>query len=182
MPGVSSAEVLLPCSRDNFDASLAFFGEMGFRVLAISPADAPTSALLCAYGVSLRLEVCDHSLPCPVTLRLCAADPSTVASGKTSLLSPNGVAVVFVPATLPVYLPPPLAVPTEALISAKSDAAGGFRAGRAGLLYRDLLPDRLGGRVIASHIRVESEGPIPDYVHFHRVAFQAGAGVVGLGV
>ena len=37
--------------------------------------------------------------------------------------------------------------------------------------YRDLIPDRQGGRFIASHI-VTPGGPVPDYVHFHRVRFQ----------
>lgn len=44
--------------------------------------------------------------------------------------------------------------------------------GRAGMQYRDLLPGRLGGRLIASHIRIPDGGPVPDYVHYHRVDFQ----------
>ena len=39
--------------------------------------------------------------------------------------------------------------------------------------YRDLIPDRLGGRFIASHIRIPDGGPVPDYVHHHGVEFQA---------
>jgi len=50
-------------------------------------------------------------------------------------------------------------------------AAGGFGDGRAGMRYRDLIPDRLGGRYIASHIAV-ADGPVADWVHYHRVAFQ----------
>jgi quercetin dioxygenase-like cupin family protein len=38
--------------------------------------------------------------------------------------------------------------------------------------YRDLIPDRLGGRLIASHIRLASGGEVPDYVHYHKVEFQ----------
>jgi quercetin dioxygenase-like cupin family protein len=45
-------------------------------------------------------------------------------------------------------------------------------AGRAGMLYRDLIPSRLGGRYIASHIRVGDGGPIEDWVHYHEVRFQ----------
>ena len=47
-----------------------------------------------------------------------------------------------------------------------------FGTGRAGMQYRDLVPSRLGGRFIASHILIPHGGPVPDYVHFHRVAFQ----------
>jgi quercetin dioxygenase-like cupin family protein len=43
--------------------------------------------------------------------------------------------------------------------------------GRAGMQYRDLVPSRLGGAMIASHIRVP-DGPVPDMVHFHKVGFQ----------
>jgi mannose-6-phosphate isomerase-like protein (cupin superfamily) len=38
--------------------------------------------------------------------------------------------------------------------------------------YRELMPSRAGGSVVASHIRVGTNGPVPDYVHFHRVQFQ----------
>jgi quercetin dioxygenase-like cupin family protein len=44
--------------------------------------------------------------------------------------------------------------------------------GRAGMLYRDLIPSRLGGRYIASHIIIREGGPVADWVHFHRIAFQ----------
>lgn len=44
--------------------------------------------------------------------------------------------------------------------------------GRAGMMYRDLLPDRLGGKLIASHIRLTRGGPVPDYVHYHKIDFQ----------
>jgi quercetin dioxygenase-like cupin family protein len=44
--------------------------------------------------------------------------------------------------------------------------------GRAGMLYRDLIPGRLGGRYIASHIAIPEGGPVADWVHFHRIALQ----------
>ena len=49
---------------------------------------------------------------------------------------------------------------------------GDFGAGRAGMQYRDLIPDRFGGRFIASHIRIPNGGPVPDYVHHHDIEFQ----------
>lgn len=51
-------------------------------------------------------------------------------------------------------------------------SGGAAAAGRAGMLYRDLIPSRLGGRYIASHIAIADGGPVPDWVHFHRVAVQ----------
>jgi quercetin dioxygenase-like cupin family protein len=51
-------------------------------------------------------------------------------------------------------------------------ARGNWSSGRAGMAYRDLIPGRLGGRVIASLIRIAHAGPVPDYVHRHAVRFQ----------
>jgi quercetin dioxygenase-like cupin family protein len=50
--------------------------------------------------------------------------------------------------------------------------APGPDTGRAGMVYRDLLPGREGGRFIASHITIPDGGPVPDYVHHHDVRFQ----------
>jgi len=47
-----------------------------------------------------------------------------------------------------------------------------WEVGRAEMLYRDLVAGRDGGRLIGSHIRIPAGGPVPDYVHFHTVAFQ----------
>ncbi|HEU0184141.1 MAG TPA: cupin [Blastocatellia bacterium] len=44
--------------------------------------------------------------------------------------------------------------------------------GRAGMQYRDLIPGRLGGRFIASHIRILDGGETQDYVHYHKALFQ----------
>ena len=47
-----------------------------------------------------------------------------------------------------------------------------WHVGLAGMQYRDLIPGRLGGRVVASHIRIPDGGETPDYVHYHKVLFQ----------
>ncbi len=47
-----------------------------------------------------------------------------------------------------------------------------WHVGRAGMQYRDLIPGRLGGWTVASHIRIADEGPVPDYVHYHEIRFQ----------
>jgi quercetin dioxygenase-like cupin family protein len=38
--------------------------------------------------------------------------------------------------------------------------------------YRDLIPGRLGGRFIASHILIPEGGPVGDYVHYHHIRYQ----------
>jgi len=47
-----------------------------------------------------------------------------------------------------------------------------WHIGRAGMQYRDLIPGRLGGRFVASHIRIPDGGETPDYVHYHKAIFQ----------
>lgn len=61
--------------------------------------------------------------------------------------------------------------PHYSIISRASDASK-WVTGRAGMEYRDLIPGRLGGRVIASHIRIPNGGEVADYVHYHKVRFQ----------
>lgn len=66
--------------------------------------------------------------------------------------------------------PSPLpAHPTEVVVRANAAA---WHSGRAGMRYLDLIPGRLGGRYIASRIRLDTGGPVPDYVHFHRITVQ----------
>lgn len=50
--------------------------------------------------------------------------------------------------------------------------ASDWITGRAGMEYRDLIPGRLDGKVIASNIRLTKGGEVPDYVHYHKVDFQ----------
>src|SRR5882672_7694106 len=54
-------------------------------------------------------------------------------------------------------------------VNAANDA---WYVGRAGMQYRDLIPGRLGGRFIASHIRIPGGGETQDYVHYHKALFQ----------
>jgi quercetin dioxygenase-like cupin family protein len=62
---------------------------------------------------------------------------------------------------------PPFA--SEFVLTQAADEAA---AGRAGMHYRDLIPGRLGGRYIASHITIPGGGPVADWVHYHRIALQ----------
>lgn len=69
-----------------------------------------------------------------------------------------------------IAMPPPAPAPRPSLHVER--ASGQWQLGRAGMQYRDLIPDRMGGRVIASHIRIPDGGPVPDYVHYHKVGLQ----------
>ncbi len=73
---------------------------------------------------------------------------------------------------------PPLPDPTPELAVSRETGAT-WQTGRAGMQYRDLIPDRMGGYLIASHIRIDEAGPVQDDVHFHDVRFQFIACVSG---
>src|SRR5688572_22036155 len=57
-------------------------------------------------------------------------------------------------------------------VISRGGSAAVWTAGRAGMEYRDLVPGRLDGALIASHIRIPAGGEVPDYVHYHKLQFQ----------
>jgi mannose-6-phosphate isomerase-like protein (cupin superfamily) len=163
---VRSAQVVVPCS--DLQATLDFFVErLGFRVEVIFPADAPSTAVISSHGVRLRLEVTNNKACAPV-LRL-ACDLSALPVGAPrELKAPNGMSIELVDAN------PPIEVPEgrQEFVITRLAGADAWGMGRATMQYRDLIPSRLGGRFVASHIRIPEGGPVPDYVHYHRVRFQ----------
>lgn len=88
----------------------------------------------------------------------------------TALLSKGGsrVRLTSRPGAPPLTGALPAFAPQFVLTRASSSAG----EGRAGMLYRDLVPGRLGGRYIASHISIPEGGPVKDWVHFHKIALQ----------
>ncbi len=158
------AEIQLPCA--DLAPTLDFFvRELGFRVETIFPADAPRVASLSGHGLRLRLAPGGVGEGGGLIRLPCEAPP---AAGAPPWVAPNGTRIEWVAADPPVEIPPlaPELVITRAL---DGPAAG---AGRAGMIYRDLIPGRLGGRFIASHIAIPDGGPVADWVHFHKVRFQ----------
>ena len=123
----------------DLDAMIAHHVEdLGYRLVMITPADSPRSAVVVAPdGTARRLE------------REPAGDRALPAA------PPDGIEITPAP----------------------DDAVG--PPGRAGMRYRDLLPSRLGGRCIASHIVIPDGGTVPDYVHHHRIGVQLIACVAG---
>ena len=61
---------------------------------------------------------------------------------------------------------------SQKFIISRINKSDSWSTGRAGMQYRDLIPGRLGGQFIASHIRIPDGGATPDYVHYHKVRFQ----------
>jgi quercetin dioxygenase-like cupin family protein len=163
--GELRAEVELPCAE--LAPTMAFFTErLGFRLDAIFPADAPKVASLSGHGLRLRLDV--DSSAHPGVLRVCCPDPDALAGGERELIAPNGTRVALVDSDPPLVLP--TLVPAFVVSRVGDESAWG--TGRAGMSYRDVLPGRLGGRFVCSHIAIPGGGLVPDQVHFHSIAFQ----------
>ena len=160
LTATDSAEVVVPCIE--LDPTLAFFtSELGFRIEMITPADNPNTAIISGYGLRLCLRVGGSGKD--VSLRLSSATRS-----PQLLQAPNGTQIEIISATSQVVLPPL----QEALVISEFASDASWTVGRAGMRYRDLIPNRLGGAFIASHIHIPRGGPVPDYVHYHRISFQ----------
>ncbi len=159
------AEVRLP--TNDLKDDLPFFSKtLGFRLDTIFPADDPAVAVMSGHGVRIRLE--RGASEAPGTLRLLCNDPAGFADGKTELTAPNGTRIEIVDAN------PPLQTPEtqHSFVVRRLKDSNSWIIGRAGMHYRDLIPERLGGSIIASHIRIPDGGPVPDMVHYHTVGFQ----------
>lgn len=162
---IRGAAIRVPTNE--FDADLRYFRDgLGFRLDRIWPADAPAGAALSGHGAAILLE--RDEAPTPVTLRLAVETPARFAGGATALRSPGGHRILVEDES------PPLAIPEtrHELVVSRFGDSGSWSIGRAGMHYRDLLPGRLGGAIIASHIRIPEAGPVADAVHYHTVAFQ----------
>jgi catechol 2,3-dioxygenase-like lactoylglutathione lyase family enzyme len=157
----SAAEIILACA--DLAPTLDFFtARLGFRVETIFPADDPKVASLSGHGLRLRLEPGGAD---PGWIRIPCNTPPPAADRV--LMAPNGTRIELILAD------PPLAMaPFEPAFVLTRAVAGAGNAGRAGMLYRDLIPSRLGGRYIASHIALPHGGPVADWVHFHKIAVQ----------
>lgn len=163
-PAEIRAEILLP-TRD-LRGDLPFFTKLlKMRLDMIYPADNPAVAVISGHGMRLRLDA--EAGEAPGHIRLLSDDWASLAGGQASLTSPGGTKVTLD------ELNPPLVMPkTEhAFVVRRLADQAPWVIGRAGMMYRDLVPTRLGGAMIASHIRVP-DGKVPDMVHFHKVGFQ----------
>ena len=159
------AEIRLPTQELRHD--LPFYTKvLGMRLDMIYPADNPEVAVLSGHGLRIRIQ--KGAPEAPGTLRILTDDPTGFAGGQRELTAPNGTRIEIDDLNPPLVLP---ATDHAFVVRRLADQAP-WVIGRAGMHYRDLVPSRLGGAMIASHIRIPDGGPVPDFVHFHKVGFQ----------
>lgn len=160
----SQAQVLLPSTNLNED--ITYFSNLGFRLNHIFPSDDPVVAMMSGHGMQVRL---DRNAQCaPPILNILTDQPELFIDDDSELIAPNGTIFKIHPKTYLLNTPP-----TQHKFEVrKLQDNDPWVIGRAGMLYRDLIPDRLGGSIIASHISIPNGGPVPDMVHYHTIGFQ----------
>ena len=154
---IQTAEIVLPSG--NINETVSFFSEeLGFQLESIYPADDPTEAIMYGFGLRIHFKKDDsiHSGTISIT-----------GAKSKNLTAPNGTLIQFHKPNGSYILPE-----GNQSIQYSRLMKGQWKIGRAGMEYRDLIPDRYGGRFIASHIRILKAGPVTDYVHFHKIRFQ----------
>ncbi len=153
--------IVVDCA--DLGTEVAFFTEAGgFRIQLVTPADDPRCVVVERDGIALELRRSDRDRPIRVRI-----DDEGAGVDERELRSPGGSVIGWCARSTAHEVPPN--VPRLTVVDGDD---GRFGVGRAGMQYRDLLPDRWGGRFIASHIRIDDGGDVADWVHFHRIRFQ----------
>jgi len=160
----SQAQVVLP--SNDLNADMDFLINLDFKLINIFPDDNPEVAVMSGYGIQLRL---DKNANCsPSTIHILTDNPKQFDKEKIEFKAPNGTLFKVLPKSYQVVYPT-----TEHKFEVRQlQDKEPWIIGRAGMLYRDLIPDRLGGSIMASHIRIPEGGPVPDMVHYHTIGFQ----------
>ena len=117
-------------------------------------------------GQGLRVRSEKGRAGAPGTVRI-LTEEDVWAGGGRRRMGPKGTRVEIDQANPPLVLPP-----TEhAFVVRRRAEQAPWIIGRAEMQYRDLVPSRLGGAMIASHIRIPDVGHVPYLVHFTTAGF-----------
>jgi len=160
---IVSAEIELPAKDLQEDVDF-YEATLGFRLEQIYPSDDPAVAVISGHGMRIRLD--RNSPNEPGTL--CLTVDSTVSEQAQELVASNGTRIKFLQPQLAPFIP----ATNHCFQIKRFIDSEPWIIGRAGMLYRDLIEERLGGSIIASHIRIPEGGPVPDQVHYHTIGFQ----------
>ena len=149
----------------DFGRSLAFYREeLGFRLEMIRPADEPREAVIEKNGSKVRLfkASAEQVKQGPVLELESSKDLSAIAQ------DPDGLPIVCLPKE---DFPGSFDAGPQKFQFMRATPEG-WHQGRAGMEYRDLIPDRLNGQYIASHIHVKARTSLADQPHFHPIRYQ----------
>jgi len=147
---------------NDVQADVDFFTrKIGLNLLSLFPADNPVQAELAGMGLSLRLELQSETAHGHIVIK-------TEDSARESLRSPGGINVSWES----LRGQNRQTVKEHRLEICTLRSTSPWVVGKAGTQTRELIPSRLGGSVIASHIRIPNGGPVADKVHYHTTSFQ----------
>jgi len=164
LPSQHQAQIVLPSA--DLSADMDFLIELGFRLQNIFPDDDPAVAVMVGHGQQIRLD--KEFQGAATTILLLTDDEQLLQSELTQWTAPNGSVFKLQSRSYQMITPP-----TRHQFEARQlRDREPWVIGRAGMLYRDLVPSRLGGGIMASHIRIPVGGPVPDMVHYHTIGFQ----------
>lgn len=153
-------------STNNLSKDISFLSDLGFELDNIFPADNPKQATVSGHGLTVCLD--REVVAPPATIHILTDSPDVFRKDNKELVAPNGTSFVVLPKTNVLKVP---STEHKLEVTHLGDHSP-WVVGRAGMLYRDLIPSRLGGSIIASLIHIPNGGPVPDNVHFHFVKFQ----------
>ncbi|MBX2882102.1 MAG: cupin domain-containing protein [Granulosicoccus sp.] len=158
---MDAAFCVLP-TRD-LQADISFFTEtVGFQLLTINPTSNPKLAEFEGFGLTIRLDsryrVKDGG---------CIIIKTRQQKHGSAQRSPGGTLIISEPVIE--HRVQTLENHQAEICTLRSSP---WVAGRAGTQTRDLIPSRLGGGIMATHIRIPNGGPVADRVHHHTTDFQ----------
>eukprot|EP00039_Didymoeca_costata_P026817 m.16736 g.16736 ORF g.16736 m.16736 type:complete len:389 (-) comp5776_c0_seq1:91-1257(-) len=166
--------VKVGASLETFQETVLFFEKLGWRTKSVFPADNPRETGLLGHDIHLfvTIDTSTEKQNGPVVLFISPRNKELAK--QLPLTAPNGTQLVLSRDDTGLDLPPSAPTFTTQIAAnvAKSEHPESWVEGRAGMLYRDLIPGRQGGRYVASHIMIPNGGPVPDYVHYHNIRFQ----------
>ncbi len=160
----SRAQIIL--ASENLVDDMRFLETLHFRLDRIYPDDDPSVAEMSGHQIHIRLDRAAASVP--VNIEILTDDPDLLTRNSNPRIAPNGCRFTFRPQAY--KMPQPHTKHVFEVRQLRDQEP--WVIGRADMLYHDLLPGRLGGAMMASHIRIPVGGPVPDMVHFHSIGFQ----------
>jgi len=160
----SQAQIILPST--DLNEEMSYFERIGFRLDNIFPDDDPEVAVMSGFGIQIRID--KSSKVSAPAIHILTDKPESILGTENQLSSPSGTIITVGAKTYQVPKP----ITRHKFEVRKLRDRAPWVIGRAGMQYRDLVPDRLGGGIMASHIRIPEGGPVPDMVHYHTIGFQ----------
>jgi mannose-6-phosphate isomerase-like protein (cupin superfamily) len=151
---------VLPSS--DLQADIAFYTrELHMQLHRVYPSEKPHSAELSGQGLSLLLDTRYDGSPGLLVMQ-------TENPPRKSMHSPSGTELRWQSREEEAHV--------QSFVNHRAEICTlrgtPWVTGRAGTHSRDLIPSRLGGGIIASHIRIPNGGPVRDRVHYHTAGFQ----------